>query len=625
MAEGRTFQAKIELMGKIHASLSGAVKMAQNQLNRLGNVAKKMGAGIGAGFAKLGGMVKSFAGQVIGLTLAFAGLRSAAEFIGKAKDEFKANQEAAAALNAILANNPKIVKMGAKELENQQKRLGDLADQMQEASVYSGAMWREAFGGLAQWGAGAADAEKLSGAINDMLAAKSGLKATASEAKALGDQLGKAVKTGKLGTLKKEFGLDKKDEQRFAKMRSSAERIAELNRIVASKYGGRARALGETDAGRMRQAENRIADFQSRMGEGFLEIELQWKEAVARMIPGIEPFIEATTRIAGKGFDVLLDLIEDLSLEWEYFTLAIKDPEFIKSWDKLKDVSERVLKPIAEAIGPIVTKITELLGFKPELGIAGVIQQEIEDTANFINKIGKAIDRVLDFVDDMTLSFEAFMIDLASLKLPDWLTNFKLPEFKWPELPGWLKEGEKIKAAEVDFGSVNSGLATVKTAVDAVGAAFNVWSVPQALLSGLQTVISKTGEAIAAFGSAEGKRIKGIGEAAPAPAPSVHKRGMPTGQHGGIFSSPTIIGEAGPEAAIPLHGGQGPLDLLNQAANALGVGRRSTSVNYAPNFTVNGAGPEAARSIERIVRRSHDELLREIEALDGEMMRRAFV
>lgn len=698
MAEGKTFQAKIELMGKLHASLSGAVKMAQAKLTQLGNVAKKVGAGIGAGFKKLGGLAKSFAGQLIGVTLAMAGLRSAAEFISKAKQEFQANQEAAAALNAILANNPAIVKQGTKELENQQKRFGDLADKMQEASVYSGGMWREAFAGLAQWGAGAADAEKMAGAITDMLAARSGLKATAGEAKALGDQLGKAVKTGKLGTLKKEFGLDKKDEQRFAKMRSSAERIAELNRIVASKYGGRAGALMGTDAGRMRQAENTIADFQSRMGEGFLKIELQWKEAVARMAPALGLVFKTMTENTGKSFDVILTLFEDLELEWEHLSLAFKDPAVIASWEKLKEAADRLFTPIGEAIGGVVTKIGELIGLKlgEQGGFAGFLTQGLDLATAAITGIGTTIDAVINTWEQLSDTAESVWVDLQSFKLPDWIKDFKFPEiknpfegWKWPELPGWLR-GEGMQAGAIawpeftppewlttgfkipdfkwpeipqwikdfkipdwikDFKlpewkwpempawmtdwkwpwekkslvqkpeevpALNEKLRTTQTLVEAVGAAFGGWSVPSTLLSGLDNVVTKANDVKRALSDA----AAGAGAAMPAPT---HKRGMPMGQHGGIFTRPTIIGEAGAEAAIPLHGGRGPLELLNRAASALGVSRQGTSVNYAPNFTVNGAGPEAAREIERVVRQSHDDLLRQIEALDGEMMRRAFV
>lgn len=623
MAEAKSFQAKIELMGKMHASLTGAIRSAQAQLRGLGNMAKKMGAGIGAAFGKLGAMAKSFAGQLIGVTLAFAGLRSASEFISKSIAEYRANAEAAAKLNAALENNPKLVKLGTAALEKQKAAFADLASQSQEGGIYAGGMWTEAYAALAQYGAGVKDASKLTQSMGDLLAKRKGFKATADDAKALANQIGLAVSSGKLGKLSKELGISDKEAKKFATgMKSAGERIDFLNKKIQGRAGGQQAALAGTDQGRIQAAQNTINDMQSRMGEGFQKIEVQWKEAVARMVPAMEPVFGKITEVAGRSMDAILDLMEDLSDEWEDFTSGIASPEFIAAWDKLKEVSDRVLKPIGEAIGPIITKITELAGFKmPETGMAGIIQREVEDVTKWINRIGKAIDWVMDLVEDMGDAFEDFMSGLASFKLPDWITNFKFPDLSQIALPT-VPDFSKMSVPNLDFTAINTALKGVKDLIDEIAKLFTGWGVPGALMSGLTAlgeklglVQSKAAAATSAFAGGGGGSAHGSG-------------GGAEWQHGGMVNRPTfgVVGEAGPEAVIPLTGSrQRSMDLLNSAANALGAGRRSTSVNYAPTFTVNGGGPEVAHQIERIVRSSHDELLRQIEALDSEMMRRAFV
>lgn len=62
-------------------------------------------------------------------------------------------------------------------------------------------------------------------------------------------------------------------------------------------------------------------------------------------------------------------------------------------------------------------------------------------------------------------------------------------------------------------------------------------------------------------------------------APSVPT--MPTGQLGGLMTRPTIIGEAGPEMAIPMKDNARSRDLLMQAAEALGMGGNGKSMASA--------------------------------------------
>lgn len=77
---------------------------------------------------------------------------------------------------------------------------------------------------------------------------------------------------------------------------------------------------------------------------------------------------------------------------------------------------------------------------------------------------------------------------------------------------------------------------------------------------------------------------------------------IPTFATGGFSNQPSIFGEAGPEAAIPLKRTPRSLSLLNQTASKLGVdggGGGSPTFIYSPQY--NGAGPsdsESKRSFE---------------------------
>lgn len=607
MADGKTFQAKIELMGKLHASLSGAVKMAQSKLRGLTNAAKRMGAGISAGFAKVGAAVTSFAGQLIGLTLAFAGLRSASEFIAKSKEQFRGNEQAAAELNATLANNPKIAKLGAKELERQQKGFSDWADRMQESSVYASSIWRNVGTGLAQWGAGVKDAEKLSGFINDILAGRHGLKATGESAKSLGDALGKMVATGKLGKFGKEFGLTKDDEKRFAKMRSAAERIDYIQQRAA-KYRGRAAALGATEAGQIQQAENRIADFQSRMGEGFVRLEGKWIKFVDRMLPYIEPVILKMTELFEGALGAVIDFVDEFMVH----------EEVQKAW-----------KELSEAASEIWNAISGILG----LGDVNFSQWVKEETVQLMKDLAFALDAIRKAIEFLQGKRE---IDLG-IKMPEWAPapmKAAVSQAETQAAAGTLKGMRRTERNEPlathfrgmprEVEKVQEKVASVEAAAEQTADAFKTWEVSGAVKNSLDAVLQSVNSIKAA--AAGGLGLENL--AVPA---KTHHRGMPM-QHGGIVTRPTsaLIGEAGPEAVVPLTGGPlGAAYNLGQAMQALWKGAGSKfNVNYAPNFSVYGAGgpgQDIVKQIESMVRAGHDELLKQIEAIDSELLRRAFI
>lgn len=72
---------------------------------------------------------------------------------------------------------------------------------------------------------------------------------------------------------------------------------------------------------------------------------------------------------------------------------------------------------------------------------------------------------------------------------------------------------------------------------------------------------------------------------------------IPTFAEGGFTNQPSIFGEAGPEAAIPLKRTPRSLSLLSQTASALGVGGGGGgSANFSLNVNVNGSAGDSIKS-----------------------------
>ncbi len=95
---------------------------------------------------------------------------------------------------------------------------------------------------------------------------------------------------------------------------------------------------------------------------------------------------------------------------------------------------------------------------------------------------------------------------------------------------------------------------------------------------------------------------------------------MPMFAQGGFANQPSIFGEAGPEAAIPLKRTPRSLSLLNQTAKALGVsGGGGVQIVYSPNIT--GAN---TTEIENMLRNSYKEFMEMIDRYFAEKERERF-
>jgi hypothetical protein len=151
--------------------------------------------------------------------------------------------------------------------------------------------------------------------------------------------------------------------------------------------------------------------------------------------------------------------------------------------------------------------------------------------------------------------------------MPTWLTNllsFKLPWEKAAAVaPPVMEIPDPTKLQ-----AVQDKLDPILQAVRDIASTLSGWAVASGLLSQLDQVIAKAKEvqtavAAASAGAAAAPSGGGGGKMSP--------WGGPTGQYGGLMTRPTIIGEAGPEMAIPMKDSQRSRDLLAQTASALGM------------------------------------------------------
>jgi hypothetical protein len=155
------------------------------------------------------------------------------------------------------------------------------------------------------------------------------------------------------------------------------------------------------------------------------------------------------------------------------------------------------------------------------------------------------------------------------------------------------------------IGSFISALSKIRTSVGLATAVQSAWNTAMianpigvavmsvAALGAAIYVLYKNWDKVVSFFKSSWETVKGIfggtSEAsisANTKASRTATAGMRRYANGGFASVPSIFGEAGPEAAIPLNKSPKSLSLLNRTAEILGV--RGGSITFAPIISVDG-------------------------------------
>lgn len=164
-----------------------------------------------------------------------------------------------------------------KDLCSAQQELGIIGDEVQLAGAQE----------LATYLSEKQSLEKLIPVMNDMLAQQYGLNATQENATQIATMLGK-VMDGQTGALSRYGYSFDEVQEKILKYGTEAERAAVLCEVVESSVGGMNAELAKTDAGKLKQTENRIGNI---------------KEKLGGLVQGAMPFItiaaNATIALAG--------------------------------------------------------------------------------------------------------------------------------------------------------------------------------------------------------------------------------------------------------------------------------------------------------------------------------------
>ena len=312
------FTKPLQNATKSTTGMNNALKKAERQMKRFSNAVK-------AGFKK----TAKYAVIGVGAITAATGL-----FIKQSLDAAKDKLKADKMLETSMKRNNIFSEERMAALKNEASALQDLGVVGDDVTL-SGA------GQLSMYKLNYEQIKKTMPVLSDMVAKEKGLNGTQEDAIAMADIIGKAMAGKTKGLLKYGVQLSTAEEKAFKAMKAEQKLDFIVNKVNAS-IGGTAKALRETDEGKIAAAKGAFGDMQAELGKKLMPYLGRLAEWFHGEIPQIQDLILGTA-----------DTVEQMIMKAEPYLIQIKD--LIGSlWDKagpaLKEFGGILLDGANEAI-----------------------------------------------------------------------------------------------------------------------------------------------------------------------------------------------------------------------------------------------------------------------------------
>lgn len=377
--------------------------------------------------------------------------------------------------------------------QDQIQSFKDLAGEMQKVGVVGDEVVIAGQSQLASFTKSSEVVAELSDDLADLAVAQYGVNVSQDQAIQTGNLLGKALQ-GQLGALTR-TGILVNDEFKaaFEAANSEQERAVIISQIVQDNYGGLNAAMRETSAGGMAALKNDFGDLTEQIG--------------AAVVPAVQSLVSAVQPIIQK------------MIAW-----AEENPK----------VFNTIVK-VTAAIGAIMLVLGPLLIILPAI-VSGV-QALIVVMGILLGPVGLVIAAI------------------AALIAIGWLVISNWDEIKAFAIETWTMLGEFFgNFIDKMYVKIKEAGAAIRAAFSAVtesvaGFFTGMWTgIKEGITSGINWVIEK----LNGFIRKANKAISSLNEVPGVNFPSISE--IPKLAKGGIVSKPTIamIGEAGPEAVVPL-------------------------------------------------------------------------
>ena len=241
--------------------------------------------------ARQGKQVTRNLGGIKGALRGMIGYAAAAFSIGAIVQFGKETLEASAAQTEAETKLETIMKKRMQSTDAQIKKIKELTAAEQKNGVIGDELQLAGAQQLATFLKQEKSLDTLIPAMNDLAAQQKGVNATSSDMTSIANLMGKAM-NGNVGALKR-VGISFDESQaKVLKYGTEEEKAAMLAEVINQNVGDMNQVLTETDAGKIQQAKNAFGDMKEEIGAKLLPVLAQLAEKLLPIIDAITKFIE---------------------------------------------------------------------------------------------------------------------------------------------------------------------------------------------------------------------------------------------------------------------------------------------------------------------------------------------
>ena len=500
------------------------LKLAEGELKKFGSVGKQQALAVSNAMKTAGGKIKA-AGRNITTTVSVWGM-AAIYSGGKLIDMAQKQAEAEDKLTEIYKSRMGVGKKAVKstlDLASAEQKLGVVGDEVQLAGAQQ----------LATYAKYPSTVNTILPALNDLLVQQKGMNGTQEDAVGLANLFGKAM-MGQTGALKRAGITFTEAQEEVLKYGTEEEKAAMLAEVVNQNVGDMNEEFAKTDAGKIQQAKNALGDMGEEIGA------------------------------------ILLPAVADL-VSWFQDNLMPKIQTFIDYMKEHPNIAKFALAiaGIVAVAGPLLMFLGSLIGvlgslagvatalnvaFLPMIGVVAAIVAGIAAAVAIGVLLYKNWDKIkekaLEIKKNLTMTWNKIKlsIHLAVQAISSWVTS------KFDAMKTRVKTiFTAVKNAITH--PIETAKNIVKRIVDKIKSFFK-FKIPKPHIPLPHFSIKPAGWKFSDL-------LKG----------KIPSLGIKWYAQGGIFDSPTIagIGEAGPEAVVPLNKLWDKLDNIASASSGSAI------------------------------------------------------
>lgn len=218
------------------------------------------------------------------------GLMSLGGFVKDSLDKWKEQEVVVSQLNAAVESHKKIVSDVGSTQDAISKHFQDQASALQKVTTFGDEQSLRGYENLTTFSLTGKEVDKLMIGVGDLVAHTDGLNANAQSFLGTTNMIGKGISTGQIAGWKKVgITVDEATIKLFQHANQS-ERVALASKILNENYGGYAKKLAQSQAGKEQQAWNDIGDKMEEIGKKLL------------------PYVVKLTDMLNKNFDLVVKI-----------------------------------------------------------------------------------------------------------------------------------------------------------------------------------------------------------------------------------------------------------------------------------------------------------------------------